>query len=115
MNNIRVVRMRTRGISGKVKAYFSIAIGPIEIEDMKLIDGANGLFIAFPNKKYSKPGEGDKYAEIVKLTRDSAGKYTKGSIDLYEKIFKIVVEEFTRREGEVSVEASASDEDELPF
>lgn len=112
MANIKILKMRTRGITGKVKAYFTVAIGPLEVDDMKLIDGTNGMFISFPSKKYTKPGEGEKYIDVVRLTR-SDGKYTKASQDLYNDIFKVAMEEYERREGEVS--ASSSVEDDLPF
>lgn len=116
MSKIKVTSMRTRGVSGKVKAYFTVSLGPMEIEDMKLIDGMNGLFIAFPSRKVSKQGEADKYFDVVRLTRAGNGKLSKSAQELYDEIFEAAKKEYGRREEGVTVDASSGDEDdELPF
>lgn len=117
MSRVVVTKMKTQGIAGKVKAYFSISLGSIEVEDLRLIDGRNGLFISFPSKKISKAGEEDKYVDIVRLSRDKEGKFTTNAQSLYDDIFEAAKKEYERREGATTSAAESTDDevDDLPF
>lgn len=51
----------------KVKAYCSVIIGDIMIRSIKLIEGKNGMFLAFPSKpiEYDGRTKDVAYCEIV--------------------------------------------------
>ena len=106
--------MRTKGTYGKVKAYFTLSLGILDIEDMRLVDGQNGLFTSFPSKKISKEGEPDKYVDLVRLARDSEGKLTESSKKFYDEILETARKEYSRRSGEELV-ATVEEDDDLPF
>ena len=119
MANVKIVSMRTRGVTGMVKAYFTLSLGALEIEDMKLIDGRNGVFVGFPVKKVVVEGEKDKYIPLVRMAKGSDKRYTESAQALYDDILKSALEEYERRAGETLTAASAAtteeDTDELPF
>lgn len=115
---ITIPKMRTKGVNGKILAYFTLSLGALEIEDMKLIDGANGIFVGFPTKKVEKPGEAAKWYDIVRLARDTEGQLTNSAQDFSNEVLKLAVEEFNRRGGKAPLaEASvdAEDSNDLPF
>lgn len=119
MATVKIKQMKTRGTFGKVKAYVSVSLGAIEIEDIKLVDGVNGLFISFPSKKISKEGEEARYVDVVRFARDSEGKFTSSAQDLYNQIFQAIIAEYERRGGEELTVSKTTGEDEntddLPF
>jgi DNA-binding cell septation regulator SpoVG len=51
--------------NSKVKAFFSIETTDFIINDCKIVDGSNGLFVAFPSREYEKDGE-KKWKGIVR-------------------------------------------------
>ena len=79
---------------GKVKAFASITIeqGALTINDIRVIDGKNGLFISLPTRPYEEDGE-TKYATIVYVSDEK----------LYKEIEDCVLDEYekatTRRKG----------------
>lgn len=120
MANVKIVSMRTRGVTGMVKAYFTLSLGAIEIEDMKLIDGRNGVFVGFPVKKISKEGEADRYLNLVRMAKGSDKKFTESAQKLYDEILNTALAEYERRAGEALAAAPAATpedngEDDLPF
>ena len=116
--DIKITRMVTKGFTGNTKAFFTVLLGPIEINDVRLVDGKNGLFVGFPSRKYEHRTEGTKYADIVRLATNDDGKRTKTAETIYNNILKAATEEYKRREGvEAGVTSSDDDEDssDLPF
>ncbi len=99
---------------GKTKAFFTVEVDNFEIEGMKLIEGKNGLFVAFPSRGYKSPRDGTtKYIDIVK----TASKAT------YQEIVEAAKNEYAKREGQ-GVKSTTSksnlsldddDSDDLPF
>lgn len=79
---------------GKVKAFASIILeqGALTINDIRVIDGKNGLFISLPTRPYEEDGE-TKYATIVYVSDEN----------LYKEIEDCVLDEYekatTRRKG----------------
>ena len=65
------IRKITNG--GKLKANVSVNISSvggedtITVNDIKIFDGQNGLFVSMPSMSYQKDGETKRYA-IVKLS-----------------------------------------------
>lgn len=118
MAEVKIDRMVTKGLTGNTKAFFTVILGPVEVNDMRLVDGKNGLFIGFPSKRFEHKTEGTKYVPVVSLAVAEDGKRTKTSEDLYNKILKAATEEYKRREGvEAGVATTGIDEasDDLPF
>ncbi|MBU8920815.1 MAG: hypothetical protein KOO63_03045 [Bacteroidales bacterium] len=115
MSDFTVVNMRVRGAKGKVKAWFTLSTGQYEISDMRLIVGANGPFVGFPSKEYTKK-DGDKdWIDIVKLVRVD-GKLTQESYDLSNAITEAAVAEYERRTHEkIDMPEGEADDSDLPF
>ena len=98
---------------GKTKAFFTVEVGNFEIEGMKLVEGKNGLFVAFPSRNYKAKDGTTKYIDIVK----TASKAT------YQEIVEAAKNEYAKREGQGVKTTSKSadlsldddDTDELPF
>ena len=81
---------------GKVKAFASVNIpteaGDISVNDIRVIDGKNGLFISLPTRPYEEDGE-TKYATIVYIDDEELFNTVQDCIlDEYEKAT-------TRRKG----------------
>ena len=101
--------MRTRGATGALKAFFSMSIGPIDVEDMRLLENRDKeLFIGFPSKLITRADGTQKWFEIVRLSRDSEDKLTESSKEVYTQILEAAKEEYERRVGEET-------DDGLPF
>ena len=114
MSKVTIPNMRTNKVTGKVKAFFTVSIGSVEIDDLRLIDGSNGRFVGFPSKKIkTKTGE-EKYIDLVRLARDSEGKLTDSSKKVYDEILEAANKEYDRREGVTTTNDSDEDGD-LPF
>ena len=65
------VRVRRICDEDKMKAIVSITMdGEFAVHDIKLIDGANGLFIAMPSKKLGKGEFRDIAHPLSSTTRD---------------------------------------------
>lgn len=81
-----------------IKAYANITLDDIiVIRDIKIVDGKNGLFIAFPNRKMPN-GE---YKDIVfPITKEAR-----------EQIIKIILDEY----GRVNMTQNNLDSANLPF
>jgi len=110
---VKIKYMNTKGMKGKLKAFFTVVLGSLEISDMKLVDGANGLFLGFPSRSYEQNGE-TKWTEIVRLARDENGKYVASSQSLYDAILAAALEAYEAKGGALPVKA-ADEDDELPF
>lgn len=117
MASVKIVSMRTRGVTGKVKAYFTLSLGSLEIEDMKLIDGDNGPFVGFPVKKIQRPGQKDDYIPLVRLAKGSDKRYTESAQALYDEVLKAAQDEYARRGGEALTASTKTEQedDDLPF
>lgn len=114
--------MRTKGCVGKIKAYFGISFGDIIINDLRLIDGVNGLFVAFPSRQYTNHAGEKKYADVVSWSRATEGDLTDGAIELQDQILALSKEEYERRSGETvetvqsgSQSSKEEEDDDLPF
>lgn len=116
MASVKIVSMRTRGVTGKVKAYFTLSLGALDVEDMKLIDGDNGVFVGFPTKKIVRDGQKDDYIPLVRLARGSDKKYTDSAQALYDEILTAAQDEYARRGGEaLTASTKPENTDDLPF
>lgn len=114
MATTSIKNMRTRNMFGKVKAFFTLSFGPIEVDDLRLIEGSNGLFVGFPSKKIKAKDGTEKYIDLVRLSRDSEGDLTESAQKVYDEIFAAAKKEFDRREGATTASAP-EDSDDLPF
>ena len=70
---------------GKVKAFFSVEWpGQMTINDMKLVEGRNGLFCSAPSKEYvDKKTNEKKYQSIVYFEQDLLDKISKAAAAAY--------------------------------
>lgn len=113
MSKVKVLKMRVMQKPGNLKAFFTLSLGVLEIEDMKLLDGSNGMFIGVPSRKYEVGGE-TKYADIVKFARTSEGKLTDAAKELYDTVLNAATDEYEKQGGSVAV-VEEDDSDDLPF
>ncbi len=109
--------MRTKGCVGKIKGYFSVSLGDVIINDLRLIVGSNGPFVAFPSRAYKNSAGEQKYAEVVAWSRTSEGDFTEGAQALQAETLDLASAEFERRTGEplTATAAIAQDDDDVPF
>lgn len=114
MATVKIRNMRTKNLKGNLKAFFTADLGTLSIEDMKLIEGTNGLFLGFPSRSYEVGGE-TKWSDLVRLTRDSNGKYTPAAQTLYDTILAAVLTEYEKSAGIPASTQSDEDDDGLPF
>lgn len=56
------------GTGGKIKAFFTIDLGPLTIRDVKLIESENGLWAAMPSKEYTDKRGEKKWAGVVQVS-----------------------------------------------
>lgn len=112
--NVAILKMRTRGTTGPLKAFFTVRVGPFDIDDMRLLVGRNGPFVGFPSKKYTKQDGEDAYAHIVKLAANEFGEILPEGRTIQKNILDAALAEFERRSSEV-IEAPAEEDDDLPF
>ena len=69
----------------KVKAFVSVEHEGITINDIKVIDGKDGLFISMPTRSYESDGE-TKYVNIVYVNdEDLFGDMTETVLKAYKK------------------------------
>lgn len=121
MAKVSIENMRTRGISGSLKAFFSVNLGALRLEDLRLIQGPSGLFVGMPSKKYVDRSGATQYFDLVRFNKDSDGNLLPSSQKLRDEILNAAVEEYERRTGnQVGVESaydenSRDEEDDLPF
>ena len=87
---LQIVKMR-KGNWDKIKAFFSVIIfhdsiekDGITINNCKLIEGANGLFVSSPSEKNEVNGE-TKWFPIVWLGKDILDSIVSSAIKEYEK------------------------------
>ena len=115
MPQVAIKSMRTRNNTGnKLKAFFTAVVGPLEIDDMRLIDGANGPFVGFPSKKFTRQDtQKEEWINIVKPVRDGEGNIVAEAKGLLNTITNLAVEEYNRRSGETLSTVATSDD--LPF
>lgn len=109
---VKIKRMTPLENSGKVKAFFAVSLGPLDIDDCRLIDGKNGLFVGLPSKKATIKGE-ETFVPIVSLSKGTDGAYTASAAKLANEILEAAKAEYARRGGEV--ESSSDEDDDLPF
>ena len=114
MSKVLIKNMRTKNLKGALRAFFTADLGTLSVEDMKLVEGSNGLFLGFPSRSYEVSGE-TKYADIVRLARDSNGKYTPAAQTLYDAILAAVVTEYEKQGNTVAASTQDDDTDDLPF
>jgi DNA-binding cell septation regulator SpoVG len=94
------IKMRLATGCGKTVAFFSVEWpGHMTVNECKLIDGKNGLFVGLPQKEYTQDGV-KKYKAIVYVERD-----------LQDKITTAAGEEYRRLTGEPAQESY----DDIPF
>ena len=111
---VKVKKMRPLENDGKVKAFFSISLGPIDIEDCRLIEGKNGFFVGLPSKKVTLRSVEEAYLPIVSLSKGSDGTFTASATKLATEILEAAKEEYERRGGTVP-SGGLDEEDDLPF
>ena len=118
---LKITTMRTKGCVGKIKAYFGVSFGDLVVNDLRLIEGANGMFVAFPSRPYKNRAGEQKYADVVSWSRTAEGILTESAQELHNEILALAQEEFERRSGETleTADATASknddNDDDLPF
>lgn len=111
MAHVTIVKMRTRAGTGKLKAFFTVAIDALEIDDMRLIFGDKGPFVGFPSKKITRQDGSDSWINTVRLRTDDQGQATEASKQLFKQITDAALAEYNRRGGE----SAEAEEDDLPF
>ena len=114
MASVKIKFMNAKNLKGATKAFFVADLGVLSIENMKLIEGSNGLFLGFPSRSYEANGE-TKWVDLVKLARDSNGKYTSQAQALYDSILSAATAEYEKVAGTVSASTQDEDDDGLPF
>lgn len=88
---------------GSVLAFFSIEWeGHMTINEVKLIDGKNGLFVGMPQKEYTAAGV-KKYKAIVYLEKALQEKVNAAAIEAYRLL------------GAAPAPASEPDYSDIPF
>jgi len=110
--------MRTQRVTGKIKAYFTLILGspPIEIRDMRLIEGKNGTFVAFPSKKGQRTDGTEAYFDIVSVQRGSDKEPTQEALDFMKEVVDAAVAEYTRKTGDaLDTSKDEGSDDDLPF
>jgi DNA-binding cell septation regulator SpoVG len=117
MSEVKINKMRVRGVTGNLKAFFVLSIGELEIDDMRLVDSVNGLFVAFPSKRFKRQDGTDGWVDIVRLTRNSDGSLSDGAAKTRDNILSAAKEEYQRRTGDelASNTAATDNNDDLPF
>lgn len=70
---------------GAVKAFASVDLDGLTINDVKIIDGKNGLFVSMPTRSYEVDGE-TKYSQIIYISDE----------ELYNSICDAVLAEYDR-------------------
>ena len=88
--NITDVRIRKVNDEGKMKAVVSITFDDEFVQDIKIIEGQNGLFIAMPSRKM---GEGDFRDIAHPLVSDTRNKIRDAIFEEYEKVLAHKAEE----------------------
>lgn len=73
----------TKGKDSKIKAFASITLDKVIcITGIRIINGSNGLFIAFPQQK----GSDEEYHDIVfPITKEGREGLSKKILDAYKK------------------------------
>ena len=112
---VKITNMRLFGTGGKIKAFFAISLGPLDINDCKLVDGSKGMFIGFPSRKYTDKQGVDKYTDIVSLARNQNGTLTTSAQKLADEVLEAALAEYKRRGGEEAALVNRGEEDDLPF
>ena len=81
ITNVRVYKFKKEG--SNLKGFANITIDDcLVVNDIKIMDGQKGLFIAFPSKK----GNDDKYNDIVfPITKEAREAITNRIIKEYEE------------------------------
>lgn len=75
--NITDIRIRKLHDEGKMKAVVSVTLdNAFVIHDIKIIDGANGLFVAMPSRKISE----EEYRDIAHPISMEARAALQGSV-----------------------------------
>lgn len=74
--------------AGKTVAFFSVEWpGKMTVNDMKLIQGAKGIFAATPSRKYTdKNTNQEKWTPIVYLEQDLLQKVSAAAEAEYQKL-----------------------------
>lgn len=88
--------------NSKVKGFFTLEMGEIEINSMTLVEGPKGNFVSFPQRSYQKDGE-TKYQNIVWMPdKDRREAFQNWALEQLDKL--------------VGVEKATPEEDEeIPF
>lgn len=110
--SVKILKMNKVNL-GKTRAFFTAAIGELEVEGLKLVEGKNGMFVGWPSRSYESPKDGStKWVNIVQTSNKK----------LQSEITEAAMAEYERREGakvaaktaDLSLEDETEDED-LPF
>lgn len=81
----------------KIKAFFSIETKNFTINDMKLVEGSKGIFVAFPSREYTDRQGQKKFQPIIwvkdvdfiKAVNDEALKIYNGGTQKSDEDFPI--------------------------
>lgn len=69
---MKVLNLFKTSNGGKIKAFFSVDLGPLTIRDVKLIEGNDGgLWAAMPSKEYTNKQGEKKWAGVVQVTNQA--------------------------------------------
>ena len=102
--------------SGNVEALVTVIFNrKFAVNGIRIVNGANGKFIAMPSQKKSNAGAGDEYVDVCyPVTKEFREM-------LYENIFRAYLDERARRTEDVSElydvvkENNKLDNGEMPF
>lgn len=77
------VRVYLRNGSDKLKAFASATVdGALVVNDLKIVDGQNGLFVGMPSRKVAE----GKYKDMVfPLTREARAEINEAVIGAYKR------------------------------
>ncbi|MGC1401759.1 MAG: septation protein SpoVG family protein [Thermodesulfobacteriota bacterium] len=65
---MKVINMFMTNGQGKIKAFYTVDLGPLVIRDIKLIESETGLWAAMPSKDYVDKKSGEKkWAGIIQV------------------------------------------------
>lgn len=72
----------------KIKAFFTVSTKNFDINDMKLVEGEKGIFVAFPSREYTNAQGQKKFQPIIwckdvdfiKAINDEALKIYNGNV-----------------------------------
>lgn len=80
--SIKVVRLHRFEGETKTKAFVDVAIGDFVVKGLRLVDGANGLFLSMPREKGK---DGKYYDAFYPATQEAKGSLEQTVLAAYQE------------------------------